>query len=156
MSIGVASACAHAALLFHGWPVAWTRMMPYLLSGSPRPVLTGTAFGARRRGGIGALVRRPTVAATVQENQGEIDHHEDRPHRRVPGPRGRRAKSQSQHSAFVLVHTDDGLVGIGEASPMQGGLASLAMLEHHIAPGADRRRSAGPRRLLDRAAARRW
>ena len=29
-----------------------------------------------------------------------------------------------QHSAFVLIHTDDGLTGIGEASPMQGGRAS--------------------------------
>lgn len=26
-----------------------------------------------------------------------------------------------QHSAFVLVHTDDGLTNIGEASPMQWG-----------------------------------
>ncbi|HUB14890.1 MAG TPA: mandelate racemase/muconate lactonizing enzyme family protein [Acetobacteraceae bacterium] len=40
----------------------------------------------------------------------------------------------SQHSAFVLVHTDGGLTGIGEASPMQGGLASLAILKHHVAP----------------------
>lgn len=30
-----------------------------------------------------------------------------------------------QRSAFVRVHADDGQVGIGEASPMQGGLASL-------------------------------
>ncbi len=41
----------------------------------------------------------------------------------------------SQHSAFVQVHTDDGLVGIGEASPMQGGLASLVIARHHLAPG---------------------
>lgn len=40
----------------------------------------------------------------------------------------------SQHSAFVRVHTDHGLVGIGEASPMQGGLASLVIVEHHLAP----------------------
>ncbi len=46
----------------------------------------------------------------------------------------------TQHSAFVCVHTDDGLVGIGEASPMQGGIASLAIVKHHVAPaliGAD-------------------
>ena len=46
----------------------------------------------------------------------------------------------SQRSAFVLVHTDDGLTGIGEASPMQGGLASLGMIRNDIAPmlaGAD-------------------
>jgi L-alanine-DL-glutamate epimerase-like enolase superfamily enzyme len=30
-----------------------------------------------------------------------------------------------QHSAFVRIYTDDGIDGIGEASPMQGGLASL-------------------------------
>jgi L-alanine-DL-glutamate epimerase-like enolase superfamily enzyme len=40
----------------------------------------------------------------------------------------------TQHSAFVRVHTDDGLVGIGEASPMQGGLASLVIVKHHLAP----------------------
>jgi L-alanine-DL-glutamate epimerase-like enolase superfamily enzyme len=39
-----------------------------------------------------------------------------------------------QHSAFVLVHTDDGLTGIGEASPMQGGRASLGMIRNDIAP----------------------
>jgi hypothetical protein len=33
-----------------------------------------------------------------------------------------------QRSAFVLVHTDDGITGIGEASPMQGGRASLGMI----------------------------
>ena len=45
-----------------------------------------------------------------------------------------------QRSAFLRVHTDAGLVGIGEASPMQGGLASLTILKHHIADaiiGAD-------------------
>jgi L-alanine-DL-glutamate epimerase-like enolase superfamily enzyme len=31
----------------------------------------------------------------------------------------------AQRSAFVRVFTDDGIDGIGEASPMQGGLASL-------------------------------
>jgi D-galactarolactone cycloisomerase len=46
----------------------------------------------------------------------------------------------AMRSAFVRIHTDDGLVGIGEASPMQGGGASLSMIEHDIAPalvGAD-------------------
>ncbi|HEX3350598.1 MAG TPA: mandelate racemase/muconate lactonizing enzyme family protein [Acetobacteraceae bacterium] len=46
----------------------------------------------------------------------------------------------ARRSAFVRVWTDDGLCGIGEASPMVGGLASLTILEHHIAPtliGAD-------------------
>jgi L-alanine-DL-glutamate epimerase-like enolase superfamily enzyme len=43
-------------------------------------------------------------------------------------------------SAFVRVYGSDGLVGIGEASPMQGGAASLGMIERDIAPaliGAD-------------------
>ena len=40
----------------------------------------------------------------------------------------------AQHSAFVLVHAEDGLVGIGEASPMAGGLASLTIIKHHLAP----------------------
>ncbi|MDE2516316.1 MAG: mandelate racemase/muconate lactonizing enzyme family protein [Rhodospirillales bacterium] len=43
-------------------------------------------------------------------------------------------------SAYVRIHAGDGLVGLGEASPMQGGRASLAMIEHDIAPaliGAD-------------------
>jgi L-alanine-DL-glutamate epimerase-like enolase superfamily enzyme len=43
-------------------------------------------------------------------------------------------------SAFLRVWTDDGVYGIGEASPMQGGLASLGILARDIAPavvGAD-------------------
>jgi L-alanine-DL-glutamate epimerase-like enolase superfamily enzyme len=40
-----------------------------------------------------------------------------------------------QRSAFVRIHTDDGLSGIGEASPMQGGLASLGIIARDIAPG---------------------
>ncbi len=40
----------------------------------------------------------------------------------------------AQRSAFVRVHTDDGLSGIGEASPMQGGLASLGIVTHDLAP----------------------
>jgi L-alanine-DL-glutamate epimerase-like enolase superfamily enzyme len=42
--------------------------------------------------------------------------------------------SPAQCSAFVRVHTDDGLSGIGEASPMQGGLASLGIVAHNLAP----------------------
>src|SRR5882724_8154868 len=40
-----------------------------------------------------------------------------------------------QRSAFVRVHTDDGLSGIGEASPMLGGIASLGIVARDIAPG---------------------
>jgi L-alanine-DL-glutamate epimerase-like enolase superfamily enzyme len=43
-------------------------------------------------------------------------------------------------SAFLRVWTGDGVYGIGEASPMQGGLASLGILARDIAPavvGAD-------------------
>jgi L-alanine-DL-glutamate epimerase-like enolase superfamily enzyme len=40
----------------------------------------------------------------------------------------------AQRSAWVRVHTDDGLIGIGEASPMQGGLASLGIVAHDLAP----------------------
>jgi L-alanine-DL-glutamate epimerase-like enolase superfamily enzyme len=46
----------------------------------------------------------------------------------------------AQRSAFVRVHAEDGTVGIGEASPMQGGRASLGIVVHDIAPalrGAD-------------------
>jgi L-alanine-DL-glutamate epimerase-like enolase superfamily enzyme len=39
-----------------------------------------------------------------------------------------------QNSAFVRVHCDDGTSGIGEASPMQGGLASLGIIARDIAP----------------------
>jgi L-alanine-DL-glutamate epimerase-like enolase superfamily enzyme len=45
----------------------------------------------------------------------------------------------SARSAYVRIYAE-GLVGIGEASPMQGGRASLAIIEHDIAPtlvGAD-------------------
>ena len=38
-------------------------------------------------------------------------------------------------SAFVRVHCDDGTSGIGEASPMMGGLASLGIVARDIAPG---------------------
>jgi L-alanine-DL-glutamate epimerase-like enolase superfamily enzyme len=39
-----------------------------------------------------------------------------------------------QRSAFVIVHTDGGLTGIGEASPMQGGAASLGIISQNLAP----------------------
>jgi L-alanine-DL-glutamate epimerase-like enolase superfamily enzyme len=44
------------------------------------------------------------------------------------------ADKPAQRSAFLRVWTDDGMCGLGEASPMQGGLASLGMLVHDIAP----------------------
>ena len=40
----------------------------------------------------------------------------------------------AQRSAFVRVDTDDGINGWGEASPMQGGRASVGMIRHDIAP----------------------
>src|SRR5271165_6349491 len=46
----------------------------------------------------------------------------------------------ARRGAFLIVHADDGTIGIGEASPMQGGIASLTILQHHIASeviGAD-------------------
>jgi L-alanine-DL-glutamate epimerase-like enolase superfamily enzyme len=39
-----------------------------------------------------------------------------------------------QRSAFVIIHTDQGLSGIGEASPMQGGRASLGIISNDLAP----------------------
>ena len=40
----------------------------------------------------------------------------------------------AQRSAWVRVQCDDGPCGIGEASPMQGGLASLGIVKHNLAP----------------------
>ena len=40
----------------------------------------------------------------------------------------------AQRSAWVIVRGDDGLYGIGEASPMQGGIASLGILARDLAP----------------------
>ena len=40
----------------------------------------------------------------------------------------------TQHSAFVRIFTDQGIDGIGEASPMQGGRASLGIIKHDLAP----------------------
>src|SRR5882724_2408069 len=39
-----------------------------------------------------------------------------------------------QRSAWVRVQCDDGSFGIGEASPMQGGLASLGIVERNLSP----------------------
>ena len=62
----------------------------------------------------------------------------------------------SQHSAFVQVHTDSGLAGLGEASPMQGGLASLVIIKHHLRRIAARPGPAGPRRACSIARCTRW
>ena len=46
----------------------------------------------------------------------------------------------SARSGFLRVWSDDGRCGLGEVSPMQGGLVSLTILKHHIGPalvGAD-------------------
>jgi L-alanine-DL-glutamate epimerase-like enolase superfamily enzyme len=48
--------------------------------------------------------------------------------------RGTPEDKPAQHSAWVRVHCDNGLSGIGEASPMQGGLASLGIIRHNLAP----------------------
>ena len=50
------------------------------------------------------------------------------------------ADRPEQRSAWVRIRCDDGLFGIGEASPMQGGLASLGIIARNLAPrlmGAD-------------------
>src|ERR1700720_470462 len=39
-----------------------------------------------------------------------------------------------QRSAWVRIRCDDGSCGVGEASPMQGGLASLGIVERNLAP----------------------
>ena len=39
-----------------------------------------------------------------------------------------------QRSAFVIVRGEDGLYGVGEASPMHGGLASLGIVARNLAP----------------------
>ena len=40
----------------------------------------------------------------------------------------------AQRSAWARIHCDDGSFGIGEASPMQGGLASLGIIARNLAP----------------------
>jgi L-alanine-DL-glutamate epimerase-like enolase superfamily enzyme len=44
------------------------------------------------------------------------------------------ADRPAQRSAWVRVAGEDGLFGIGEASPMQGGLASLGIIARDLAP----------------------
>src|SRR5215471_11896478 len=39
-----------------------------------------------------------------------------------------------QRSAWVRIHCDDGSSGVGEASPMQGGLASLGIIARNLTP----------------------
>jgi L-alanine-DL-glutamate epimerase-like enolase superfamily enzyme len=43
-------------------------------------------------------------------------------------------EAPTQRSAFVTIGTDDGLTGIGEASPMQGGLASIGIIRNDLTP----------------------
>src|SRR5581483_5681643 len=46
----------------------------------------------------------------------------------------------ARRSAFVRIHSSEGISGIGEASPMQGGAASLGIINRDMAPaliGAD-------------------
>jgi L-alanine-DL-glutamate epimerase-like enolase superfamily enzyme len=40
----------------------------------------------------------------------------------------------TQRSAFVMIKTDAGLTGIGEASPMRGGRSSLGIINNDLAP----------------------
>ena len=42
--------------------------------------------------------------------------------------------SPEQHSAWVRIYSDNSSFGIGEASPMQGGLASLGIIARNLAP----------------------
>jgi L-alanine-DL-glutamate epimerase-like enolase superfamily enzyme len=42
--------------------------------------------------------------------------------------------SPEQRSAWVRIYSDDGSFGIGETSPMQGGLASLGIITRNLAP----------------------
>jgi len=44
------------------------------------------------------------------------------------------AGQKSGHGAFVRIETEDGLFGLGEASPMEGGVASLGIIARHMAP----------------------
>jgi L-alanine-DL-glutamate epimerase-like enolase superfamily enzyme len=41
---------------------------------------------------------------------------------------------KGSRSAFVRIETEDGLFGLGEASPMQGGLASLVIIANDMTP----------------------
>ncbi|MGV8988499.1 MAG: mandelate racemase/muconate lactonizing enzyme family protein [Cypionkella sp.] len=44
------------------------------------------------------------------------------------------ADGKRGHGAFVRIETEDGLFGLGEASPMQGGSASLFVIAKEMAP----------------------
>jgi L-alanine-DL-glutamate epimerase-like enolase superfamily enzyme len=55
-----------------------------------------------------------------------------------------------QRSAWVRVYCDDGSFGIGEASPMQGGLASLGIIARNLAPALVGRDPLDHAVLLDR------
>lgn len=44
------------------------------------------------------------------------------------------ASGSGRRSAFVRIETEDGAFGLGEASPMQGGLASLGIIANDMAP----------------------
>jgi L-alanine-DL-glutamate epimerase-like enolase superfamily enzyme len=44
------------------------------------------------------------------------------------------ADKPEQRSAWVRIYSDDNSFGIGEASPMQGGLASLGIIARNLAP----------------------
>src|SRR5258708_15170178 len=53
---------------------------------------------------------------------------------------GEPGADSTRRSAFVRIHASDGLSGIGEASPMRGGAASLGIIARDIGPaliGAD-------------------
>ncbi|MBV8777030.1 MAG: hypothetical protein JO258_07520, partial [Alphaproteobacteria bacterium] len=56
-----------------------------------------------------------------------------------------------QNSAWVRIHCDGGISGIGEASPMLGGLASLGIIARDIAPGLVGKDPLDHAVLLDRA-----
>ena len=44
------------------------------------------------------------------------------------------ADGKGPRGAFVRIETEDGLYGLGEVSPMQGGLASLMVIQRDMAP----------------------
>jgi len=44
------------------------------------------------------------------------------------------AAGKGPRSAFVRIEVEDGRFGLGEASPMQGGLASLVIVANDMAP----------------------
>jgi L-alanine-DL-glutamate epimerase-like enolase superfamily enzyme len=56
----------------------------------------------------------------------------------------------TRRSAFVQIHTESGIFGLGEASPMMGGLASLGMIVHNLAPALIGKDALDHAILLDR------